>query len=321
MISEYVRPIAFGLLILSFFNIIAYFVIIFSVFRTISLGIPRFSIISNMCLCNIIAILSIDGKLIEAYATNKVHITLADYVSDSIIRISHLAFLLTICFLSVDRFLKVCYHSQYHNVITERKTQNTLRSFWFISIIIISCFWIKKADENFPSNYWKHLIWLFLLIRVATITIITSIPLFTQFIINGQIEIMRRKQNIFVMASDKMLRLKDSKTSIKGTITLNNFTTVFLIASILFDILALEHGILSNILNILSTFTVLTINPYVYIYTQAEIRNEVKRIINCSCQERNQIIQTDNRISPLQFSPSKIFIVEQLKESGLVPDI
>ena len=267
MISEYVRPIAFGLLILSFFNIIAYFVIIFSIFRTISLGIPRFSIISNMCLCNIIAILSIDGKLIEAYATNKVHITLADYVSDSIIRISHLAFLLTICFLSVDRFLKVCYHSQYHNIITERRTQNILRSFWFISIIIISCFWIKKADENFPSNYWKHLIWLFLLIRVATITIITSIPLFTQFIINGQIEIMRRKQNIFVMASDKMLRLKDSKTSIKGTITLNNFITVFLIASILFDILALEHGILSNILNILSTFTVLTINPYVYIYT------------------------------------------------------
>ena len=321
MISEYVRPIAFGLLILSFFSIIAYLAIIFSIFRTISLGIPRFFIISNMCLCNIIAILSIDGKLIEVYATNKVQITLVDYASDSIIRISHLAFLLTICFLSVERFLKVCYHSQYHNIITERKTQNILRSFWFISIIIISCFWIKKTDENFPSTYWKHLIWLFLLIRVATITIITSVSLFTQFIINGQIEIMRRKRNIFVMASDQMLRLKDSKDSIKGTIKLNNFITVFLIVSILFDILALEHGILSNFLNILSTFTILTIIPHVYIYTQPEIRNEVKRITNCNCHERNQIIQTDNRILPLQFSPSKIFIVDQLKESGLIPDI
>ena len=320
MISEYVRPIAFGLLILSFFNIIAYFVIICSIFRTISLGIPRFFIISNTCLCNIIAILSIDGKLIEAYATNKVHITLVDYVSDSIIRISHLAFLLSICFLSVDRFLKVCYHSQYHNIITERKTQNILRSFWFISIIIISCFWIKKAGENVPSTYWKPLVWLFLFIRAATITIITSVSLFTQFIINSQIEIMRRKRNIFVIVSDKMLRLNDSKTTIKDTITLNNFITVFLIVSILFDILALEYGMLSNILNILSTLTILTINPYVYIYTQVEIRNEVKRIINCSCHEQNQVIPTDNRISP-EFSSSKIFIVEQLRESGLVPDI
>ena len=137
---------------ISFFNSIAYLVIIFARFRTISLGIPRFFIISNMCLCSIIPNLSIDGKLIEVNATNKVHITLVDHVSDSIIRVSHLAFLQTICFLSVDKFLKVYYYSQYHNIIIERKSQNMLRSFWFISIIIISCFWLMKTFQAPTGN-------------------------------------------------------------------------------------------------------------------------------------------------------------------------
>lgn len=90
---------------------------------------------------------------------------------------------------------------------------------------------------------------------------------------------MRRKPNIFMMAPDKMLRLKDSMTSIKGTIKLKNFITVFLILSILLDILELEHCILSTILHILSKLTILTINPYVYIYTQAEIKIKRRELL------------------------------------------
>ena len=192
---------------------------------------------------------------------------------------SHLASIVFILFLSVERFIAVRFCLKYHEIVTEQRVAFSIGVCWFFSLSIPTLFRITVKDR---FKYILRLEIAATIFRVIVAVSLIIISIYTNIVRERHVKNIEARKLHFGIFQEHLDTLNKLKRSIKDTFKLNIATTVTLFIQSVFELLRAfpETGKLMsvNIAALIILFLLKISSLLAIVFTQEILRQELKKV-------------------------------------------
>ena len=287
ILSKTARKIIIIVIPCSMFTIAFESVILYLIFRKIYSCNKRYFIIANLSVSDIITLFSLIAIFIQLLGISEIKCDLVRSVSSTVARFSHTASLLTICTLSIDRYIALRYSLRYDVLVSKSRISYTILILWMISIAFVTCCWIQS--ENLET-FRKRVIWVNTVMRVITSTLTVVILRYIDVIRKRHTAAIEKTKKDLGINTEKLSFFKNLSKSVNDTIKLGIFSTIVVVLQTVFDILGmlpLPIRIFGS-LHLLVSIVHIMLNPYVYAITQLDLKKEIVRMCCRHCKRTSK---------------------------------
>ena len=287
ILSKTARKIIIIVIPCSVFTIAFESVILYLIFRKIYSCNKRYFIIANLSVSDIITLFSLIAIFIQLLGISEIKCDLVRSVSSTVARFSHTASLLTICTLSIDRYIALRYSLRYDVLVSKSRISYTILILWMISIAFVTCCWIQS--ENLET-FRKRVIWVNTVMRVITSTLAVVILRYIDVIRKRHTAAIEKTKKDLGINTEKLSFFKNLSKSVNDTIKLGIFSTIVVVLQTVFDILGmLPFPIrIFGSLHLLVSIVHIMLNPYVYAITQLDLKKEIIRMCCRHCKRTSK---------------------------------
>ena len=287
ILSKTARKIIIIVIPCSIFTIAFESVILYLIFRKIYSCNKRYFIIANLSVSDIITLFSLITIFIQLLGISEIKSDLVRSVSSTVARFSHIASLLTICTLSIDRYIALRYSLRYDVLVSKSRISYAILILWMISIAFVTCCWIQS--ENLET-FRKRVIWVNTVMRVITSTLTVVILRYIDVIRKRHTAAIEKTKKDLGINTEKLSFFKNLSKSVNDTIKLGIFSTIVVVLQTVFDILGmlpLPIRIFGS-LHLLVSIVHIMLNPYVYAITQLDLKKEIVRMCCRHCKRTSK---------------------------------